>query len=236
MDKTNIKINCIYPVWITMTTIPERIDNTYMIIINMLSKLSGVDKIVLNLPYKYKRFDMLTFEQLRKLLSIRDKRFILNRCDDFGPATKLIPTLDIAPEESILVVCDDDCYHHEAFKIAAESQERNKSKTFTFWKYNYNGIEIPQGVDIITFWKPNTNGFLNYAKMALRNKYCFYVDDMIIGGFLSQNGIQIEQLDRKWKWPWIHNCFGKSGTTSLYGEKGNFNRDNSNMECYKHLK
>lgn len=236
MDKTPTEIKCIYPVWITMTSIPERLPNTYKIILNMLKHLKGFDKLVLNIPHNYKNFKMEnnSLSTLSKLESIRDSRFILNRTEDHGPVTKLLPTLDIVPEESIILLCDDDCYHLEAFKIAAEAQQLNKSKTFTFWKYNYNNIDIPQGVDIITFWNPNLHNFKRYILNALKNEHCFYVDDQIIGNYLSQNGIAVEQLNRKWKWPWIPNCLGSS-KFSLFGQKGEFSRDISNSQCYRYL-
>lgn len=234
MDKTPIEIKCIFPVYITMTSIPERFPNTYKVVLNMLKYLKGFDKLVLNIPYRYKKFKMDN-DSLSKLESLIDPRFILNRTEDYGPVTKILPTLDIVPEESIILVCDDDCYHLEAFKIAAEEQQSNRSKSFTFWKYKYNNIDIPQGVDIITFWNPNLHNFKKYIINALRSEYCFYVDDQIIGNYLSQNGISIEQLDRKWKWPWIPNCFNNGPKFSLFGQKGKYNRETSNRECYKFL-
>ena len=107
----------------------------------------------------------------------------------------------------------------------------NLSKSFTYWKYDYNGLEIPQGVDIITFWTPNVLGIKEYALNALKNKYCFFVDDMIIGNYLQENYIQIEQLERKWKWPWIPS----KSDVSLLSQNGTYSRDNSNKECYNFL-
>ena len=230
-----VNINCIYPVYISMTTIPERMSNTYKIIKSTLNNLSGFEKLILNVPIKYQSWEMDKLN-LTKLESINDPRFILNRTNDFGPATKIIPSLSITPNECIIIVCDDDCYHYEAFKIAAESQEKDRSKSFTFWKYTYNGLDIPQGVDLITFWKPNMLGFESYAKRVIKYRHCFFVDDMIIGSYLSQNGISIEQLDRKWKWPWIPNCFGKESKFSLNKQKGEFSRESCNKNCFKLIK
>lgn len=229
------KINCIHPVWITLTTIPDRMDKTYQVLKDMLNGLSGFDKLILNVPFSYKRFEMNN-KGLQKLESIRDSRFILNRCRDHGPLTKILPTLDIIPQDTILLVCDDDCYHYDAFGIAAKAQENNKSKTFTYYKYNYNGVQVPQGVDIISFWTPNLNGFKQFALRSLQNEYCFYVDDMVIGSYLDQNGIHVEQLERKWKWPWKP-CYQNKvkSKVSLFGQKGKYNRETSNLECYNYL-
>jgi hypothetical protein len=233
MDNTKTNIKCIYPVWISMTTTPDRMDKTYKVIVNTLAHLSGLDKLVLNIPTEYKRFPSNP-QGVNAFRTIRDPRFILNITRDYGPATKLIPVLDIIPWEAILIICDDECYNHDAFKIAAEAQEKQRSKSFTFWKYMYKELVVPQGVDIITFWRPNLSHFAEYANNALRTDSCFFVDDMVIGGFLSQTGVQIEQLQRKWKWPWRHNCFD-GPKESLYSKKGEFSRDNANASCYKQI-
>lgn len=224
---------------ISLTTIPERIENTRKIIQSELSELSGNYVIVLNLPLKYNKFDIDSkFKtEVQKLEKIQNKHFILNRCQDYGPLTKLLPTLSLNfPRETILIVRDDNCYHNEAFMIIAKKQMTDFSKTFTYYAYEYEGTLIPQGVDIISFYKPNLNGFIEYANNALKNDYCFHVDDMIIGNFLQQNGIVVEKIERKWKWPWKIDCFNSDKFKfSLFDKKGEYNRENSNKKCNKFL-
>lgn len=219
----------IYPIWLSLTTIPERMDNAYDVIKKLLSDDKSLDKIVLNVPWKYKRFGITP--DCGKLESIRDNRFILNRTNDYGPLTKILPTLDLIPRESILVVCDDTEYNRGVFQIAARAQENNKSKSFTYWKYSYRGTDIPQGVDVITFWTPNLDDFPNYASRALGNEYCFYVDDMVIGNYLKFRGVSVEQLYRHWKWPWIPS----RDISSLFSKKGRYNRNDSNRICWNYL-
>lgn len=222
--------NNIYPVWLSLTTIPERMQKTCAIIKKLLETDTTLDKIVLNIPHRYKRFK--TIPDCRDLESIRDSRFILNRTPDYGPLTKLLPTLDIIPPESILIICDDSEYRKGVFELAARSQENNRSKSFTYWKYDYKGMDIPQGVDIITFWTPNLDSFRSYASNALRNDYCFYVDDMVIGNYLKSRGIVVEQLVRHWKWPWVPQ---DDRSNSLYSNRGKYNRDTSNKMCWDYL-
>jgi hypothetical protein len=237
MDSTKVVINTVFPVYISMTTIPPRLPNTVKIIKNFINNVSGFQKLILNLPLDYKKWEINTFfrNSLNELRSITSKHFQLNITSDIGPITKIIPSLDIIPKESILIICDDDCYHHEAFKIIAEHQDINHSKTFTFWKYPFENTDIPQGVDLISFWTPNLENLKGYWRRTLKNSHCFYVDDLVIGEYLKYYGIQVEQLSRKWKFPFIPNCLNNTSTNnsnqSLFSKDGEYSRDNSMAKC-----
>lgn len=51
-----------------------------------------------------------TYEIPRPIKTIDDERFAVNVCErDYGPITKLLPTLDIETDpETVIVICDDD--------------------------------------------------------------------------------------------------------------------------------
>jgi hypothetical protein len=234
MDSKKIVISTVFPVYISMTTVPPRISNTVKIIKNFLSKVSGFEKLILNLPSDYKKWkvDKSFVDSYNELQNISSRNFHLNITNDIGPITKIIPSLDIIPEESILIICDDDCYHHEAFKIIAEEQDRNHSKSFTFWKYKFQNTQIPQGVDLISFWTPNLKNLKHFWKRTIRGSHCFYVDDLVIGEYLKRYGIHVEQLTRKWDFPFIPNCLNITGdNNSLLDKKGEYSRDNSMSKC-----
>lgn len=215
-----------YPVWVSLTTIPDRFEKTDKILREMVIGLSWVDKIVLNIPIKYKRFKQREFDWYNH------PKVIINMVgEDYGPITKILPTLDIIPNESLLLVCDDEIYNWDAFKIAADKQITNRSKSYTYWKYDYKGVDIPQGVDIISFWTPNLHSFGRFVSMAMKSSHCFYVDDMVIGLYLNRYGISIEQLQRKWKWAWVPDGADKG----LFHMKGEYSRDRSSRECFSFI-
>lgn len=240
MDNIYVDINTIYPVFLSLSTIPPRIENTVKIVKNILKHVSGFEKLVLNVPLEYKNYAVSSpkFRAcIAELHNIRDSRFILNRPDDKGPITKLYGALDLIPDECVLLIFDDDSYHHEAFKIAAETQDRHTSKSFTFWKYTLSKdkskdeskdkIDVPQGVDIISFWSQNLRGIKEYIDKTSVS-FCFYVDDLIIGKFLHDNEIPVEVLKRKWKWPFI---LASSNTPGLFEKKGKYSRENATKKC-----
>lgn len=229
MDKTKIFINTVFPVYISMTTIPSRLKNTIKIVKNMIKYIKGIKGIILNVCESYKEVKNKNFinKHLIELQGLQG--CIINLTEDIGPITKLVPSLDITPEECIIVICDDEMYHHDAFKMIAEKQDRQHHKTFTFWKYDYQGIDVPQGVDLISFWKPNLNELKNFWKMSSSNKHCFFVDDLVIGLYLHNRGIEIEKIPRPWKFPFIPSS--KNETESLFKKKGEYSRDNSMKKC-----
>lgn len=218
LDNSEIYIETVYPVYISMTTIKNRLPKTMEIIKNFLKNVKGFDKFILNTNLEIE--------------PIHDPRFILNKTKDIGPITKIIPALSIIPAECILIVCDDDSYHNEAFKLIAEKQDKDHTKSFTYWKYNYEGTDIPQGVDLISFWSPHLYEFNKFYKISIPNKYCFYVDDLIIGMYLKQKGINIEQVNRKWKFPWFPSPTDKG----LFSKEGGYSRKTSMKECFLFMK
>ena len=77
-------------IYVSLTTIPERIKNIEKSINSIISQTLKPDKIFLNIPYKYERFNnVISDEEIPKF----DKIVEITRCDDFGPGTKLMGSL-----------------------------------------------------------------------------------------------------------------------------------------------
>jgi len=242
-------INTTRPVILSFTTIPERIQKSTAIVKDILTNIDGFEYLIVNIPKIYKTFSWnLSDKDLEELKNIRDRRLIINRTDDYGPLTKLLGTLQRFPiKDAILIIFDDNFYHHEAFKIIAEKQDENTNKSFTYYKYKYNNepllgsaakrcIDVAQGVDMISFWLSNLQHFRDYYNQIKHNKYCFYVDDLVISNYLKEQNIPIEQLQRKWKWAWKQDDSAPTGRVfELFKIKGIYSRDNSMRMCYNEL-
>ena len=233
-----IQINTSRPLILTFTTIPERLQNSVKIVKDILNNVDGYEYLVINVPKKYKTPSWnASYKDLEELNNIRDRRLIINRTEDFGPITKLFGTLQRFPiKDAILILFDDNFYHHEAFKIIAEKQDEDTSSSFTYYKYTYNNkIDVAQGVDMISFWMPNLRNFKEYYERIKHNKYCFYVDDLVISNYLKEQNISIKQLQRKWKWAWKPSDVLPKGRFELFKKKGLYNRDHSMKRCYTEL-
>lgn len=223
-------------VWLSFTTVPPRMGRAYNVVKNVLKHVKGDFILVLNVPKRYKRWPLFMAEidvNVLRLKSIRDPRFILNIVEeDLGPITKLVPTLSIvrgAPD--VLVIFDDNEYHYEAFNDIALMQKQYTDRSFTYWAYDYKGITVPQGVDLVSFWIPHLEGFEDYYTQTRKTRSCFFVDDLVIGNFLRLKGIEIEQLDRKWDYVFIP----EANDTGLNQLKGEFSRKRSMEACLKEI-
>lgn len=240
LDHEKINIQTVYPVYITMSTIPSRMKNTFKIIKHFLQHTTGIEKLILNVPYKYNRFPYLTIDCNH---DIDDPRFILNRTEDQGPLTKILPSLDIIPNNSIVIICDDMCYKLKAFKDIAEIQDREKHRAFSFYVYPYGNVRVPQGADLISSYSNNLRNFKDWfnsfkQKLNIKDYFsspCFFVDDQVIGWYFQNMGIPMLQVERKHRMIYIKDCDKGVSSHNLNNQKGKNSRDNTMKGCYKEL-
>ena len=94
---------------VTLTTLPSRIDRIDLTLKSLMRQTVSPQTIRLNVPRSSRR-EGTAYQipaWLRERQSVR-----VERCDDLGPSTKLIPSLlDAMPDQRLLVVDDDRVYH-----------------------------------------------------------------------------------------------------------------------------
>ncbi len=94
---------------ISLTTTPGRIHLIRPVLESLSEQCSVVDTILLNVPYRSRRSmqDYVIPEWIEAFPSIH-----LQRCRDYGPATKLLGALEYEhdPETLVITVDDDTCY------------------------------------------------------------------------------------------------------------------------------
>jgi hypothetical protein len=93
---------------ICLTTIPSRLGEIEGTLKSLLFQKTAPSRIRLHLPYRSRRegTEYSVPEKLARLAAIE-----IVRCEDYGPATKLIPALKgLAPDTKLLVVDDDKLY------------------------------------------------------------------------------------------------------------------------------
>ena len=224
-----------------MTTIPSRMPNTFKIIKHMLEHITGIEKIIINIPYKYNRWPNLKIDPEFYAKDIKDSRLLINRTQDYGPITKFLPSLPIIPDNSITIIADDMCYKLSAFKDLAEKQDANRSKSFTFYVYPYGNsfgksVLVPQGADLISMYTRNasnfTEWFTEFKKKLNLDKYfdspCFFVDDQVIGWYFQYQGIPMIQVDRNHRMIYIKDCDKAPTSDNLNKQTGKNSRDKYN--------
>ena len=93
-------------IYVSLTTIPQRIKDLNKTVQSLLKQSQKPDKIFINIPFKYKRFkEIINDDQIPKF----DNSIVeITRCEDCGPGTKLLGSLDKFEKNSLVILVDDD--------------------------------------------------------------------------------------------------------------------------------
>ena len=93
-------------IYVSLTTIPQRIKNLYKSVESLLKQTQKPDKIFINIPNKFKRFEeTINDDEIPKF----DNKIVeITRCEDCGPGTKLLGSLDKLKKDSLVILADDD--------------------------------------------------------------------------------------------------------------------------------
>jgi hypothetical protein len=97
---------------VTLTTLPSRIERIALTLKSLLHQRVAPATIRLNVP-RVSRRETAAYEIPEWLTCLRSVTVV--RCEDYGPATKLIPTLLDAPANQQLLVVDDDRVYRPTF-------------------------------------------------------------------------------------------------------------------------
>jgi hypothetical protein len=106
---------------VSITTTPNKISKLKPVLNSILDQTVKIDQIALNIPYKYNGNEYKIPEEFTKFVSVY-------RCGmDYGPGTKLIPTL-LREDEcgTIIITLDDDQIYGKDF-IETLIYESNKN-------------------------------------------------------------------------------------------------------------
>ena len=233
-QKNNIRINNIISrikTFITMTTIPERLNDKWFL--NNLQRTISIlrlnEKLRLHVPSRSTKDNVpyIVSEELKKLESTHFE--ICNVNQDEGPITKLLPALrdSCITDTDIIIVCDDDIvYNKNIFQLLKKSVWNNPNKISCMCN---NKIEGYKGF-----------AFIKKILKDLANinipKSCERIDDDVIQEFARFKGIETIYIscgiDSSWK------CsFNKSQTDThpSWSELNNDNRIYLKNKCLNNL-
>ena len=171
-------------IYASTTTIPQRIKSLEKSINSLLNQSRKPDKVFINIPYKYRRFsETIKDDEIPKF----DNNIVeITRCEDFGPGTKLLGSLDKLEKNSLIITFDDD-HIYEDYMIEKLyyffSKEPNNA--YSFYVHPLGNFGVGQGADGFAI---NTN-YLNGAKVfydtVVKNYQELFVhDDLWISYFL----------------------------------------------------
>jgi hypothetical protein len=215
---------------ITLTTTPDRISKLKPNLISLLDSSVAVEEIRINVPYKScKGVKYKIPSWLKKLKSVK----IYRTLKDWGPATKLLPTLLDKTYKKIIVVDDDVIYGYymvENINKYFEKYNQGEKKTAITMYGDRIGRDNHMKYDLITRTKNYVFGecytdvlrghsaymvssdmftekIFEYEKVP---KECFFVDDNYFSFHLKSNKVKILMVGLTYKsipLPDMVNCF-----------------------------
>ena len=169
---------------VSISTIPQRLKNLKESVESLLNQTKKPDKIFINIPYKYKRFDeTIEDNQIPKF----DSNIVeVTRCEDCGPGTKLLGSLDKFEKNSLLILADDD-HAYEDYMIEKFFYFYSKApnNAYSFYVHPLGNFGIGQGADGFAINTNHLKGVKDFYNKVVKNyKELFLHDDLWISYFL----------------------------------------------------
>ena len=171
-------------IYISISTIPQRIKNLNASVESLLNQTKKPDKIFINIPYKYERFkETIKDNQIPKFSS---KIVEVTRCEDCGPGTKLLGSLNKFDKNSLVILADDD-HIYEDYMIEKFFYFYSKAphNAYSFYVHPLGNFGIGQGADGFAINTNHLKGIKNFYDIVAKNyKELFLYDDLWISYFL----------------------------------------------------
>ena len=234
-------------IYISISTIPQRLKYLKKSVDSLLNQTRKPDKIFVNIPYKYKRFkETIEDNQIPKF---NNSIVEVTRCEDCGPGTKLLGSLNKIKKDSLLVLADDD-HTYEDYMIEKffYFYSKEPSNAYSFYVHPLGNFGIGQGADGFAINTNYLKGIKNfYDEVAKDYRELFLYDDLWISYFLyffKKNKILSLQEHLKknddGKRSLIYKIhIATSGLVSTYGKniiESVKKRDEIALESFKYMK
>ena len=171
-------------IYVSLTTIPQRVKNLNKSVESLLKQSKKPDKIFVNIPLKYKRFKETIDDN--KIPKFDNSAVEITRCEDYGPGTKLLGSLDKFEKNSLLILADDD-HVYEDYMIEKFFYFYSKApnNAYSFYVHPLGNFPVGQGADGFAINTNHLKGVKNfYDKVAKDYKELFLHDDLWISYFL----------------------------------------------------
>ena len=181
----------------TMTTVPWRLTDEFAH--RTLRLLNGLPKHIrlhLNVPAHCVRKDMAYPTAPSKLL--KHSRIDVFRTPDYGPITKLIPTLErLLHTDTLVLVLDDDNYYSTRFIQAVLGDYAVHTPYVRSKIGDWHGQRFPQGYSgIVLPMRLVTPSLISDLKQAVKNPQspCFTSDDFVMGVVFTKHELEMRNF------------------------------------------
>lgn len=187
---------------VSFTTIPSRTRFIPEVLKKIKNQTVQPDVIYINIPYYSKRKN--TSYKLDFDTNVLDENVVISRCEDYGPATKLLGCISYEkdPNTMIITIDDDQNYSSSTFEtlISYAMTEPDKVYAFNTLSPQLKGTKCPVGKNVETpdaFYAEGFGGVLYRRKFISEEMLdyfnnistdCFVSDDLVISTWMDIEG------------------------------------------------
>ena len=170
---------------ITLTTIPSRLNTIHKTIESIQRQTLKPNKIFLNIPYEYYRFPGIKISN-EELINLESDLVEINRCEDFGPATKIMGSLNKVKDFDCAIIVDDDhVYNEKMCQIFIREFEKEKMN-YSYYIQKIFDINMAQCADGFLINSKYLNDIRKFYDLYVKqNKNMFLDDDLWISIYLQ---------------------------------------------------
>ena len=164
---------------ISFSSIPSRFESIKKVVDSLNLQTTKPCKIFLNIPYNYKRFPNIKDLNLDIFKDIKDDNLEIIRCEDYGPGTKLLGSINLLKNFDYVILVDDDhCYHPRMCEIFNKYFNLDNEQAYSFFTVKIYDLVMGQGADGFLINSNHLEGILDFYNKYVKNyKYCFLNDD-----------------------------------------------------------
>jgi len=171
-------------IYVSISTIPQRLKNIKESVESLIKQTHRPDKIFINIPYKYRRFNETINDS--QIPSFNENIVEITRCEDCGPGTKLLGSLNKFKENSLVILADDDhIYENYMIEKFFYFYSKAPNNAYSFYVHPLGNFGIGQGADGFAINTNHLNGIDDFYNKVVKNyKELFLYDDLWISYFL----------------------------------------------------
>lgn len=200
---------------VSLSTLPSRIDGVVPTLKSILDNTMPPDAIYLNIP-DYSKRESRPYEIPDSILELSPIVKINKTQEDYGPVTKLYPTLEVETDPETLIICIDDdiAYDPKLIENLVYASDRYTDDTICISGWNYikvlNLFTLPlyfpfffsRNVKVLqcymgVLYKRKFFNNVELFKKYMSLKPCFTTDDIMISKFLDKTGVKITMIPVK---------------------------------------
>ena len=215
---------------VSLSTLPSRVGNLYRVLNSILENEIKPDIVYVNIP-KYSNREKKEYYIPENVKNLKNVKINIAH-QDYGPITKLYPTLfeETNPDDIIICIDDDKEYDKKLIShlLSVSDLYPSECVCVTGWSFiNLRFVALPislpinniiKNVDILQCY----NGVLYKRKFfdsdfkdVINCKECFTTDDILISKYLKYKNVSIKSVPYNFKHKDIDNKGFKLGSINM---------------------